>query len=115
MSSYNISARSVTVLDLVATLFTVGFGDPAGNDVIVQDAVKALDTLPEVRGDNPGGLLALVNGPASLPVAAVISHSLDHRFGAVGFFDPKLGGYVVSITHSPAFQVGQVIPKDAVS
>lgn len=58
------------------TLFCVGFADPAQNDVIVRDASALMDEIGEI-----GGQLALVNGPASLPVAMVICHRLAHRFG----------------------------------
>lgn len=58
----------------------------------------------------PGGKLIKINGPASLPVACVLAHRLCHLFGVVAVFDPKISGYVVSISHDPAFKVGDVIP-----
>ncbi len=60
--------------------------------------------------DMLGGRLVLVNGPASLPVACVLAHYLAHRFGAVAVYDPKLGSYVVSITHDPEYPLGALIP-----
>ena len=104
MATYNITATPATAAATPATLLKVGFGDPAQNDQIVRDASALLDDLGEI-----GGLLALVNGPASLPVAMVICHRLAHRFGAVACFDPKLSGYVVSVTHNPEFPLGTVI------
>ena len=69
---------------------------------------------PEDDNYNPdaevkGGELALVNGPASLPVAMVLAHKLGHLFGAVACFDPKLGKYVVSIAHGGTYTVGQLV------
>lgn len=83
----------------------VGFGEPASNERIVKDAMKALE-----EANLLGGRLVLVNGPASLPVACVLAHYLAHRFGAVAVYDPKLGSYVVSITHDPEYPLGALIP-----
>lgn len=103
--SYNITIENITIEPTTATLFKVGFGSPAQNDEIVRAAAAALADLGEV-----GGRLALINGPASLPVACVLAHALAHRFGAVGVFDPKMGAYVVSISHDPEHPLGSLIP-----
>jgi CRISPR-associated protein Csx3 len=101
-TTYNVVlvATSPEVTDL-----KVSFGAPAQNDTIVRDAHAAILALGEL-----GGKLVRVNGPASLPVAAVLAHHLDHRFGAVAFFDPKLNAYVVAISHDPAHELGSLIP-----
>jgi len=50
-----------------------------------------------------------INGPASLPVAAVITHAVAHRYGVVAVFDPKLGRYVVAISHDETHRPGDLI------
>ncbi|OGG62342.1 hypothetical protein A3C19_03465 [Candidatus Kaiserbacteria bacterium RIFCSPHIGHO2_02_FULL_54_22] len=99
-----------------ADLYKVGFGAPAQNDQIVRDAELALAAIFDQIEDDLGPVtrgiddLALVNGPASLPVAVVIANSLLQRYGVVAVFDPKMSGYVVSASSSPAMPVGMVIP-----
>ncbi len=112
MATYKIDSRKVTVSGKDATLFTVGFADPGHNSQIVRDATARLAELGEV-----GGGLALVNGPASLPVAMVLAHHLAHRYGTVACFDPKhpveggpTGAYVVAISHGGEYNIGDLIP-----
>lgn len=75
-------------------LLRLAFGDPAQNDVIVQDAAAALESLKL-----SGGQTVLLNGPASLPVAAVLTHGVAHLFREVAVFDPKMGSYIVAVSH----------------
>lgn len=105
MTTYNISRTAATAATRTADLFKVGFGSPAQNDAIVRDAEKVLASM-----DVGGKAVALINGPASLPVALVIGHALAHRYGAVACFDPKLAAYVVSVAHGGDFTVGDLIP-----
>ena len=77
----------------------VAFGKPGTNDQIVRDAVARLDAMTQ-EGELSGGGLLKINGPASLPVAMVLTHKLAHLFAAVACFDPKLNKYVVVISHS---------------
>lgn len=86
----------------------LGFGEQAHNDVIVKEVKETLDKMKEA-GDLDGGGLIMLNGPASLPVAITISHALMHIFSAIAVFDPKLNKYVVSVSHDPVFQVGDLI------
>jgi CRISPR-associated protein Csx3 len=87
------------------------FGDPAQNDQIVQDADAAMTALLEADM-LPGGTLLCINGPMSIPVAFVIAHRVAHLYGAIAVYDPKLGGkYVVSISHDPAYPVGQLLEE----
>lgn len=86
----------------------VGFGVPARNDQIVQDAVRRLREM-EADGELDGGGLIRVNGPASLPVAVAIAHALLHKFSAIAIFDPKLNKYVVAASHDPDLAVGDLI------
>jgi len=85
-------------------LMKVGFGDQASNDAIVKEVSSTLKSL-----DLPGGPLLKINGPASLPVAVVIAHGVTHLYGAVAVWDPKLGKYVVSVSHNPDYSVGDLV------
>lgn len=119
MNTYKVSAEKTITNGTEATLFRVGFGDPAQNDQIVRDAESRMTEVLAASAEKPEsaddmgpanyGELALVNGPASLPVAMVLAHKLGHLFGAVACFDPKLGKYVVSIAHGGKYTVGQLI------
>ena len=42
--------------------------------------------------------------------AAKSAKDVAHLAPAVGVFDPKLEAYVVCITHSPDFEVGDLVP-----
>lgn len=119
-TTYKVEASKTTVNNgTEATLFKVGFGDPAQNDTIVRDAESRMTEILAAAAEKPEsaddmgpvnyGELALVNGPASLPVAMVLAHKLGHLFGAVACFDPKMGKYVVSIAHGGKYAVGQLI------
>ncbi|HUI57290.1 MAG TPA: CRISPR-associated protein Csx3 [Bryobacteraceae bacterium] len=88
----------------VATL-RIGFADPADNTRIVPDAVAAITALRLA-----GGRGVHFNGPASLPVAMALAHAVAHLYGYVACFDPKLGGYVVAISHTPDVRPGQLLP-----
>jgi len=82
----------------------VSFGAPAQNDDIVRDAVAGVKAL-----NLQGGKLLKINGPASLPVAIAIGHEVSHLYGAIGVFDPKLGKYVVAVSHDAEYKVGDLI------
>jgi CRISPR-associated protein Csx3 len=97
MSTYNVTIEGNDTL-------RVGFGDAASNDVIVKDAVAGLAALG-LRG----GPLLKINGAASLPVAVALAHGTSHLYGAVAVWDPKLGRYVVSVSHNPEYSVGDLI------
>lgn len=79
----------------------IGFSQPAENDRAVRDAAEAIRVL-----ELPGGRLVKFDGPCSLPVAMVLAHAVAHRFAAVAVRDPKLGSYIVVISHDPALPVG---------
>jgi CRISPR-associated protein Csx3 len=89
----------------------VAFGAPATNQQIVGDAEAVLKEIV-VSGRLQGELLA-VNGPASMPVAFTLAHAVAHVYGAVAVYDPKLGGYVVAITHHPGYPLGMLISEEA--
>jgi len=96
-------------IELEGDVLQVSFGEPAQNDQIVRDAAARLDEMTAI-GELQGGTLLKINGPASLPVACVLVHKVAHLYGAIGVFDPKLGGkYVIVITHNPAYKLGDLI------
>ena len=100
MATYNIKKDG--------DVLRVAFGDPAQNDKIVLDAAARVQEMI-TAGELTGGKVIKINGPASLPVACVLAHALGHLYGAVGVFDPKLGKYVVAISHDADSQVGSLI------
>lgn len=100
MSAYNVTVDTTAP----AITLKLGFGTPAQNDVIVRDAVAAVKEL-----HLEGGKVVRLNGPASLPVAIAIAHEIGHLFGAVAAFDPKMGKYVVAVSHDPSLAVGDLI------
>lgn len=101
MASYRISLEE-------GNLLRVGFGDPAQNDQICRDAARQLEELIS-SGILAGGPVIKINGPASLPVAVVIAHAVSHLYQTVAVFDPKLGRYVVAVSHSSQYGVGDLI------
>lgn len=100
MTTYNI--------EIEGEVLKVGFGEPAQNDQIVRDAAARLEEMTK-SGELSGGVLLKINGPASLPVACVLVHKVAHLYGAIGVFDPKLGKYVIAITHNPTYKLGNLI------
>lgn len=102
MTTYNIE------IDQKANLLTIGFGTPAQNNQLVKDADNALQQLIDSKKIT-GGELIKINGPASLPVAMVLSHNLSHLYQAIAVYDPKLSKYVVSIVHGDRYNIGDLI------
>jgi CRISPR-associated protein Csx3 len=86
------------------TNVAIGFGEPADNTVVVPDAVAALSGLKL-----GGGRGIHFSGPASVPAAMALAHGVAHLYGYVACWDPKLGGYVVVISHDAAMRPGMLI------
>ncbi len=102
MGIYHIAVERDNVLRL-------GFGDtPAQNDVLVKEAAQIIGEMIEV-GTIKGGELIKLNGPATLPIAFVLAHKLNHLYQAVAVYDPKLSQYVVAIAHGGKYSVGDLI------
>ncbi|MHC5762710.1 CRISPR-associated protein Csx3 [Nostoc sp.] len=95
-------------IDLKEGILRINFGEPAQNDQIVRDAAVRLEEMA-TSGKLAGGPLLKINGPISIPVAFVLAHKLAHIYGAVAFYDPKLGKYVICITHNPSYKLGDLI------
>jgi len=104
MASYLAEIDSVS--DGVVTV-RLAFGEPAQNDRIVRDAVAAIAALKL-----EGGRGIRFTGPCSVPAAIAIGHAVAHLFGYVAFWDPKLGRFVVCVSHDPAFRPGDLIPQE---
>lgn len=100
MTSYRIALKE--------NILRVSFGEAAQNDQIIQDAAARLQEMQDL-GELEGGRLLKINGPISVPVAFVLAHKLAHLYGAIACFDPKLGQYVVCITHNPEYKLGDLI------
>lgn len=105
---WKIAAMSTYKIELKDGILRINFGEPAQNDQIVKDAAARLEEMAQ-SGELAGGQLLKINGPVSIPVAFVLAHKLAHIYGAIAFFDPKLGKYVVSITHNPAYKLGDLL------
>ena len=102
MAKYNVEIMNNT--ENVITL-KIGFGESGRNDEIVVDAKAAVEAVSE----EVMGKTVLLNGPASLPVAFVLAHTLNHICPAVAVFDPKMGKYVVAVTHTGDYRVGELL------
>ena len=102
MSIYTLVMEDRNVLRL-------GFGDtPAQNDALVKEVAQQLKELID-GGVIKGGELIKLNGPATLPIAFVLAHKLNHLYQAVAVYDPKLSKYVVVIAHGGRYSVGDLI------
>ena len=101
MSIYTLAVESDNVLRM-------GFGDtPAQNDALVKEAAQQMKGLID-GGVIRGGELIKLNGPATLPIAFVLAHKLNHLYQAVAVYDPKLSKYVVAIAHG-GYSVGDLV------
>lgn len=67
-------------------------------------------------GKLAGDALLKINSSVSVLIAFISAHKIGHLHGAlakfaagIAFFDPKLGKYVVCITHNPAYSLGDLI------
>ena len=80
-------------------------GENVQNDQIVKDAIAAMKSLKL-----DGGKGIKLTGRCTLAAAVAIGHAVDHLFGFVAFFDPKLQRYVVCVSHDPSAQPGDLIP-----
>lgn len=93
----------------------------ATNAEIIPYVVEKLNELAE--SEPMRGRLLKVNGACSIPVAYAIAHKVNHLYGAVAIFNPKVpvgggtdivGGYVVAITHDPKYKIGDVLTDEAI-
>lgn len=95
-------------LDLVWDTLKIKFGEAASNDEIVSYVEKQLKQKIETK-EISGGEIIKLDWPASLPVAVVLAHKLAHLYGTIAVWDPKLGKFVVAVSHSGNFKVWDMI------
>lgn len=107
MTTSTFTLEQITTSD-GSTEIKVGFGVPAQNPQILQDALRLIR-----QQHLKGGKLIKFNGPCSMPVAMALAHEVAHLYGAVACYDPKMAGYIICITHDPDFELGQFIGKSA--
>lgn len=104
-------------------ILNVGFNPQitATNAEVVPYVVKKLQELSD--SEPMRGRLLKVTGVCSIPVAYAIAHKVNHLYGAIAVFDPKVpvgggtdivGGYVVVITHDPKYKIGDVLTDEAI-
>ena len=82
------------------------FGAPANNDQILIDAAEQIATIKNLV---MGPRCLKVNGKMSIQIASFITAELTHVVAAISFYDPKLGKYIVTATHSPDYKFAQLI------
>ncbi len=100
-------------VDICEDTLTFRFGEPANNDRIVVEVSEQIDRLIENK-QICGGKLLKITGKQSVPVAFAICHKVAHLYSAIAVCDPKMGSggmdaYIVVISHSPDYQVGQIL------
>ena len=95
-------------IELQGEVLKIGFGEAAQNDQIVRDVAARWQEISNL-GELSGGQLIKINGPASVPVACVLVHKVSHLYGGIGVFEPKLGKYVIAITHNPEYNLGDLV------
>ncbi|MDE0012119.1 MAG: hypothetical protein OXU36_13305 [Candidatus Poribacteria bacterium] len=96
-------------------ILRVAFDASGDGSQTAKDIAARLDEMIETGELNLGDLLkvhiAEVNVPESLPriAAMVMVSQLSHLFEAMAVFDPKLNKYIVAISHSPKYAIGDLI------
>jgi CRISPR-associated protein Csx3 len=98
--------------------------EPASGDVIVQDAVAALERMIDA-GEIVGGEKLLIDGAQSIAVSYALAHRLGHLYQVVAIHDPKLGSkiytatgafrrksYIVCIAHCSTWKAGDIIETE---
>lgn len=95
-------------LDIVWDTLKLKFGEAASNDEIVAYIEKILKQKIETK-EILGWEIIKLDWPASLPVAVVLAHKLAHLYGTIAVRDPKMGKFVVAVSHSGNFKVWDMI------
>ena len=83
-----------------------------GNQIAI-DAAARIDKLI-ASNQLRGGKLIKINGQISLLASYVIAHRLQHLYGAIAVYDPKICDvgierYIVTISHGSGMTIGSVI------
>lgn len=86
-------------------------GKEVEGDQILKDAKTQLENLIN-SGQLPGGKKLLkINGRSTVLASFFIANKLAHKYSGIAVFDPRIG-YVVTISHSQSYQVGQVLNQE---
>lgn len=84
-------------------------GKQVDGDEILRDAKTQLESLMD-SGGLPGGKQPLqINGRTTVLASFYLGSQLAHKYSSIAVFDPKLESYVVTISHSPDYRVGQML------
>lgn len=95
-------------LNLEGEVLKVNFGDEqSSNDKIIVEAKQKAEAIKQEIIDNVTVLR--INGVCSLPISMMLCHQFAHLVKAVACFDPKLGKYVVAVSHGADCQIGDLI------
>lgn len=54
--------------------------------------------------------LCMITGNLTIPLSMVVAHHAVHRAKAVAVFDPSINRYIVVVSHSHGWKVGDSIP-----
>lgn len=75
--------------------------------VITPEELKTINFDPVKEGIT--GSLVVISGRGPIWLYTTLSHIL-HPCKGVAIFDPRIGGGIVTQSHSPEFTVGDIIP-----
>ena len=84
-------------------------GKEVDGDQILRDAKAQLEGLINSGKLPRGNRLLKIDGRSTVLAGFLIADRLAHRYSSLAVFDPKLGKYVVTISHSQDYQIGQVL------
>lgn len=105
------SARPSFLIDWENDLLIakISNGKEADGDQILRDANAQLERLINSGKLSGGNQLLKINGRSTVLAGFLIADRLAHRYSSLAVFDPKLGKYVVTVSHSQDYRVGQVL------
>ncbi|MCL2925666.1 MAG: hypothetical protein MGF17_13885, partial [Trichodesmium sp. MAG_R04] len=83
-------------------------GGEVDGDQILKDAKIQLENLINSGKLSGGKKLLKIYGRSTVLASFFIANKLAHQYSAIAVFDPKIG-YVVTISHSQGYQVGQIL------
>ena len=83
-------------------------GGEVDGDRLLKDAKLQLENLINSEQLTGGKKLLKINGRSTALASFFIANKLAHQYSAIAVFDPKIG-YVVTISHSQNYQVGQLL------
>ena len=108
----NSKEDSTFFANVEGNILKVGCMRALGNQIAVDAAARLNELL--ATGKLKGGRLIRVNGKVSLLASCVIAYRLQHLYGAIAVYDPKIcdvgiDRYMVSISHGSGMAIGSVL------